>query len=100
MRGPGNIKDLLYSAYSPEEKGGSGREEPLVFTVDYGKARILHLMIGHAGETLENNLAMQCTGFQTLLLRSAEWCATGKVKQKVPTDFPTSSEVSFRPDYR
>ena len=100
MRGPGNIKDLLYSAYSPEEKGGSGREEPLVFTVDYGKARILHLMIGHAGETLENNPAMQCTGFQTLLLRSAEWCATGKVRQKVPADFPTASEVSLRPDYR
>ena len=100
MRGPGNIKDLLYSAYSPEEKGGSGREEPLVFTVDYGKARIFHIMLGHAGDSLEDNVAMQCTGFQTLLLRGAEWCAKGKVTQKVPADFPTETEISLRPDYR
>ena len=100
MRGPGNIKDLLYSAYAPKEKGGSGREEPLVFTVDYGNARIVHIMLGHAGETLEKNPAMQCTGFQVLLLRAAEWCATGDVKQEVPSDFPRESSVSIRPDYK
>ena len=81
-------------------KRGSGREEPLVFSVDYGKARIFHCMLGHAGETLENNPAMQCAGFQTLILRAAEWCATGKVKQKVPADFPTAEKTSFRMDYR
>ena len=100
MRGPGEIKDLLYSAYSPEEMRGSGREEPLVFTVDYGKARIFHIMLGHAGETLDANPAMQCTGFQVLLLRGAEWCATGKVKQKVPADFPTETSTSLRPEYK
>ncbi|MBR4756348.1 MAG: ThuA domain-containing protein [Bacteroidales bacterium] len=100
MRGPGDIKDLLYTAFSPLEKGGSGREEPLVFTVGYGKGRIFHIMIGHCGETLEDNPAMQCTGFQTLLLRGAEWCATGKVTQKVPSDFPTETAISLRPDYR
>lgn len=36
MRGPGNIRDILYTAYSDKETNGSGREEPLVFTVDYG----------------------------------------------------------------
>lgn len=100
MRGPGNIGDLLYTAYSSKEKRGSGREEPLIFTVDYGKARIVHIMIGHAGETLEDNPAMQCTGFQTLLLRSAEWCAKGKVTQEIPSDFPTATSTSFRLDYR
>ena len=100
MRGPGEIKDLLYSAYSPEEMRGSGREEPLIFTVDYGKARIFHIMLGHAGESLENNPAMQCAGFQTLLLRGAEWCATGEVKQKVPADFPTETQVSLRQEYK
>ena len=59
MRGPGNIKDILYTAYSDKETGGSGREEPLVFTVDYGKARIFHTMLGHAGENPEENPAMQ-----------------------------------------
>ena len=100
MRGPANIKDLLYSGYAIAQKGGSGREEPLVFTVDYGKARIFHLMLGHAGPTADNSPAMQCAGFQTLLLRGAEWAATGKVTQPVPEDFPTAEKASFRLDYK
>ena len=99
MRGPANIKDLLYSSFSDSTLGGSGREEPLVFTVDYGKARIFHIMIGHCGPTAEENPAMQCAGFQTLLLRGAEWAATGKVRQSVPSDFPTEDKISLRPDY-
>ena len=51
MRGPGNVKDLLYTAFSDKDTGGSGREEPLIFTVDYGKARIFHTMLGHAGRS-------------------------------------------------
>ncbi len=100
MRGPANIKDLLYSGTADPATGGSGREEPLVFTVDYGKARIFHLMLGHCGPTAEDNPAMQCVGFQTLLLRGAEWAATGKVKHPVPADFPTDQSVSLRPDYK
>lgn len=100
MRGPGNIKDLLYTAYSDTITGGSGREEPLIFTVDFGKARIFHMMLGHAGPTLEDNTAMQCAGFQTLVLRGSEWAATGKVTQEVPIDFPTEESISLRPDYR
>ncbi len=100
MRGPANIKDLLYSGYADAERGGSGREEPLVFTVDYGKARIFHLMLGHCGPNEKNNPAMQCAGFQTLLLRGAEWAATGKVTQPVPADFPTAEKPSFRLDYK
>lgn len=100
MRGPANIKDLLYSGYADSTKGGSGREEPLVFTVDYGKARIFHLMLGHCGPTADNNPAMQCAGFQTLLLRGTEWAATGKVTQPVPKDFPTAEKPSYRLDYK
>lgn len=100
MRGPGNIQDILYTAYSDKATNGSGREEPLVFTVDYGNARIFHTMLGHAGPTAEDNIAMQCTGFQVLLLRGAEWAATGKVTQKVPKDFPTETTCSYRKDYK
>lgn len=100
MRGPANIKDLLYTGKAETETGGSGREEPLVFTVDYGKARIFHIMLGHCGATLENNPAMQCAGFQTLFLRGAEWAATGKVSQPVPSDFPTDKAPSLRLDYK
>ncbi len=99
MRGPANIDTLLFTAFADKDKGGSGREEPLIFTVDYGKARIFHLMLGHVGESLENNPSMQCTGFQVLLLRGAEWAATGKVTQAVPEDFPSATQVSFRKNY-
>lgn len=102
MRGPGNLKSLLFSAYSALETNGSGREEPLIFTVDYGKARIFHTMIGHAGRgsSVGENTAMQCTGFQVTLLRGCEWAATGKVTQKVPDDFPKADQISLRPNYK
>ena len=78
----------------------SGREEPLLFTVDYGKARIFHTMLGHAGRTIDNSPAMQCAGFQVTLLRGSEWAATGKVTQKIPDDFPTREKVSMRLNYK
>ncbi|MDR1332197.1 MAG: ThuA domain-containing protein [Tannerella sp.] len=100
MRGPGDIDALLCTAYSDPATNGSGREEPLVFTVRYGEGRIFHTMLGHAGPTVDDNPAMQCTGFQVLLLRGAEWAATGKVTQNVPADFPTETQVSMRKNYR
>ncbi|MDR1373124.1 MAG: DUF1080 domain-containing protein [Dysgonamonadaceae bacterium] len=99
LRGPGNIT-ALYTSFSDKEKGGSGREEPLIFTVNYGKARIFHTALGHAGVSLEDNTAMQCAGFQVTLLRGCEWAATGKVTQKIPDDFPTSDKISLRINYK
>lgn len=100
MRGPGIIKDILFWAYSDPVTKGSGRDEATIFTVDYGKARIFHTTLGHAGNTPDNNIAMQCTGFQVTLLRGAEWAATGKVTQQVPDDFPTATTISLRKDYK
>lgn len=100
MRGPGIVKDVLFWAYSESETGGSGRDELGLFTVDYGNARIFHTTLGHAGKTLDDNIAMQCTGFQVTLLRGAEWAATGKVTQEVPADFPTETTGSLRKKYK
>lgn len=100
MRGPGIIKDVLFWGYSDPATRGSGRDEIAIFTVDYGKARIFHTTLGHAGSSLENNIAMQCTGFQVTLLRGAEWAATGKVTQQVPDDFPTATTLSLRKNYK
>lgn len=100
MRGPADIKDLLYTAYSDPDTGGSAREEPLIFTIEYGKGKIFHIMLGHVGDSLDNNPSMQCTGFQVLFLRGSEWAATGKVKQVVPKDFPTETSVRYRKDYK
>ena len=100
LRGPGIIQDTLFWAYSDPETRGSGRDELALFTVDYGNARIFHTTLGHAGNTLADNTAMQCTGFQVTLLRGAEWAATGKVTQPVPDDFPTATTGSLRRNYK
>lgn len=100
MRGPGIVKDVLFWAYSDPATRGSGRDEMAIFTVDYGKARIFHTTLGHAGNTLDDNIAMQCAGFQVTLLRGAEWAATGEVTQQVPDDFPTATTISLRKNYK
>ena len=100
LRGPGIVKDALFWAYSDPETRGSGRDELALFTVDYGNARIFHTILGHAGNTLADNIAMQCTGFQVTLLRGAEWAATGQVTQLVPDDFPTETDISMRKNYK
>ena len=100
MRGPGKIKSPLYYAHSPKDKHGTDRNELMIFTVNYGKARIFHMTMGHCGRSLDNNPSMQCTGFQVCLQRGAEWAACGKVTQAVPDDFPTADKVSYRLNYK
>lgn len=76
-KGPANIKDVLYTAFSDLETGGTGREEILVFTVDYGKSRIFNSMIGHAGASKEESPALNTETFKKIFLAGARW-ASGK----------------------
>jgi uncharacterized protein len=62
----------------------------MLMTIQYGKGRVFHTTLGHDPE------AMRCVGFITTLQRGAEWAATGKVKQKVPKDFPGPKQISVR----
>ncbi len=77
-KGPANVKDVLYTAYSDPETGGTGREEILIFTVDYGKARIYHSMIGHVCDTREESTAMHTDTFVKSFLAGARWAANRK----------------------
>lgn len=52
------------------------KPQSAIMVASYGKGRIFHTILGH------NVKAMESEGFQTLLLRGAEWTATGKVSQK------------------
>jgi len=90
LRGPGENMHILATAYADKAQGGSGRHEPMIFTVDYGKGRVFHTPMGHA------DYSMECTGFITTLLRGTEWAATGKVAQPIPEDFPTEDKTSQR----
>jgi hypothetical protein len=60
----------------------------VLFTVTYGKGRIFHTVLGHAGGGDLFYPAMECAGFITTLQRGAEWAATGKVTQEVPDGMP------------
>ena len=100
MRGTGIIKDVLFWGYSDPTTKGSGRDELVMFTVDYGKTRIFHTTFGHAGNSLDDNIAMHCAGIQVTLLRGAEWAATGQVTQPVPDNFPTETTISLRKNYK
>lgn len=91
FRGPAQNMRILATAYSAPEQRGTGRHEPLVLTVDYGKGRVFHTMLGHGNDSQRG------VGFITLLQRGAEWAATGKVTQPVPADFPTAERGSTRP---
>ena len=90
LRGPAENMHVLATAFAAKEKGGSGRHEPMIFTVEYGKGRVFHTPMGHGNDSQE------CVGFITTLQRGAEWAATGKVTTKIPSDFPTADKTSSR----
>lgn len=94
LRGPAENMTVLATAYSKKENKGSGRHEPALMTLEYGKGRIFHSIMGHA------DYSVQCVGFITTFLRGAEWAATGKVTQKIPKDFPKKDKTSSRPFHK
>ncbi|MCH2202766.1 MAG: ThuA domain-containing protein [Fuerstiella sp.] len=90
LRGPALNMRLLATSYSDPDTNGSGRHEPIMFTVGFGKGRVFHTPMGHA------DYSQECVGFITVLLRGTEWAATGEVTLAVPDDFPTADASSSR----
>jgi hypothetical protein len=89
QRGPGENMQILASAFSSKEKRGTGVHEPMIWIVPYGKGKVITNVMGH-----ENKKSLQCIGFITLMNRSVEWLATGKVTTGIPEKFPTRDRSS------
>jgi type 1 glutamine amidotransferase/HEAT repeat protein len=58
----------------------TGEGQPLVMATELGKGRGFAMLLGHSADFMET------PGFQTLLLRGAEWAATGKVTIRSAND--------------
>ncbi len=86
LRGPAENIEVLATAYSDSQSGGSGKEEPILFTVSYGKGRIFHSVLGHTRKDFSTAVRSN-RGFQVTLSRGVEWAATGEVKQNNCLDF-------------
>lgn len=90
LRGPAENMDILATAYADPENKGTGRHEPALMVLTYGKGRIFHNIMGHA------DYSANCVGFITTMLRGTEWAATGKVTQALPDDFPEAETSRSR----
>jgi type 1 glutamine amidotransferase len=84
LRGPAENIEVLAYAESPK----SGRKEPMMMALTYGKGRVFHTPMGHA------DYSMKCVGFYITLQRGSEWAATGEVTIPIPDNFPKENEVS------
>ena len=65
-------------ARAPQPLEGAGANEPMLWTVDYGKGRVFTTALGHDVEQV------QTPAFMTTFARGAEWAATGKVTLPIP----------------
>ena len=95
QRGPAENVHVLVTAYSDPApgRGGTGKNEPIVWWVPFGKGKAVTNLMGHVGELG----CMECVGFQVLLCRSCEWVATGKCVTPIPKNFPTPDSTSLEP---
>jgi uncharacterized protein len=99
LRGPAENMTVLATAFADTAKGGTGEHEPVLMTINYGKGRVFHTVLGHAmGDSAYP--AMECVGFIVTTQRGAEWAATGVVTQEVPEVFPTFNVESKWPLFR
>ncbi len=86
LRGPAENIEVLATAFSDSRSGGSGKEEPVLFTISYGKGRVFHSVLGHTRKDF-TTAVRENKGFQVTVSRGVEWAATGRVKQQNDLNF-------------
>jgi type 1 glutamine amidotransferase len=64
---------VLATAFDAPAINGAGKDEPLIWTVAYGRGRVFHTALGH------DVAARTAAGFVASFARGLEWVATGAV---------------------
>jgi len=70
----------LYKGKSNQPIPGAGVNQPMLWTVNYGKGRVFVTALGH------DPAAMTGAGFISTLVRGGEWSATGNVTIPLPAE--------------
>ena len=66
---------VLATAYNDVKMRGTGKEEPMIWTVPFGSGRVVHMTLGH------DLVAISQPGFIDAFVRGTEWAATGDVRK-------------------
>ncbi|MCC6860638.1 MAG: ThuA domain-containing protein [Bryobacterales bacterium] len=70
----------LYGGKARQPIPGDGRDQPMLWTVQYGSGRVFTTVLGHDAP------AVQTPAFVVTFTRGAEWAATGDVTLPVPPE--------------
>jgi type 1 glutamine amidotransferase len=71
---------LLAQAFSSTESGGTGKTEPMAFTLQFGQGRVFATPLGHVWKDSDaTKPSVLDPQFRILLARGTEWAATGAV---------------------
>jgi uncharacterized protein len=70
----------LYKGAARQPIPGPGKDEPMLWTLQYGQGRVFATMLGHDAP------AVNTPAFVTTFTRGAEWAATGNVTLPIPAD--------------
>lgn len=85
LRGPAQNVTILATAHSRVGNKGSGKEEPMLMVIQYGKGRIFHTVLGHDVKQIQEG------SFVTTFLRGVQWAANQEVTIPVPDGFPNQA---------
>lgn len=92
-RGPAENLTVLSYAYDSTD---TQKIWPVEWVVKYGKGRVYNSSMGHLWKGEKYPPAYRCVGYQTTVIRAAEWVAIGKVTYPVPSNFPTRNSPTLR----
>ena len=90
-RGP--AKNITVLSYALDPK--TNINWPVEWTIAYGKGKVYNSSMGHLWKGEAYPVSYRCIGFQTTMIRSTEWLATGETTYSLPADFPSATEIKM-----